>query len=60
MVVKTRLPFGFGDNQSYNSYMQGYCQPAFKRIPKSILKSDIISIYKEMKEHLITMFDSCK
>jgi hypothetical protein len=58
MIVETRLPFGFGDNKFYNSYMHGYCQPAFKRIPRSTLKSDVIMIYKEMKECLIAMFDS--
>jgi hypothetical protein len=48
-VVENRLPCGFGDSQSINGYMLGYCQPAFRRIPRSILKSDVIKIYKETK-----------
>jgi hypothetical protein len=56
--VENRLPFGFGDSQSINGYMLGYCQSAFRRIPRSTLKSDIIKIYKKTKESLIALFDS--
>jgi hypothetical protein len=56
--VEKRLLFGFGDSQSINGYMIGYYQLTFRRISRSTLKSDIIKIYKEMKESLIALFDS--
>jgi hypothetical protein len=59
MVVKRRLLFGFDENQHYNTYMHGYYQPAFKKIPRSTLKSDVIKLYKKTKECFIAIFDSC-
>jgi hypothetical protein len=59
MIVKTRLSFSFRENQHYEMYMHTYCQPAFKKIPRSTVKSDIIKLYKEMKECFIVIFDSC-
>jgi hypothetical protein len=55
MIIKTKLPFSLGENPHYKMYIHISFQPAFKRISRSTLKSDIIKIYKETKEHLITM-----
>jgi hypothetical protein len=38
--------------------MLGYYQLAFRMIPRSIQKNDIIKLYKKTKESLIALFDS--
>lgn len=51
-VVATDQSFSFGDNTILEWFIQNSIQPAFERIPKDTLISDIIRNYEQMKSNI--------
>lgn len=50
------LSFSFGENVGINDWINRDVQPAFKKIPRTSLKRNLIKSYKKRKQNLIEYF----
>ena len=53
MVASMKLPMTFAEGPKFVNFIQKFVQPAFQRIPRTIMRNDIIDNYKTTKQLII-------
>ena len=53
MVASMKLPMTFAEDPKFVNFIQKFVQPAFQRIPRTIMHNDIINNYKTNKQLII-------
>ena len=53
MVASMNLPMTFAYDLKFVNFIQNFVQPSFQRIPRTIMRNDIINNYKTTKQLII-------
>ena len=58
MVASINLPFTFGEEPRFITFMLNYAQPTYQSIPKITSRNDTIKSYENKKLLIIKEFDN--